>query len=99
MPLAISRSLVLTIDQRQRLESLTRAHSTPQTLVFRCHLMLRAAASDRPTDRQIAAEMYCSRRTVGLWRKRFLAHGIAGLQDAPRWESHGAFPPRRRLML
>jgi hypothetical protein len=93
MPLALSRSLVLTIGQKRRLQSLTRAHSTPQALVFRCRLILRAAEPDRPTDLQIAAEMSCSRRTVGLWRKRFLAHGIAGLQDAPRSGKPRRFSP------
>jgi hypothetical protein len=93
MPLAISRSLVLTIDQRHRLESLTRAHSTPQILVFRCRLILRAAAPERPTNLQIAAEMGCSRHTVGLWRRRFLKHGIAGLQDAPRAGRPRSFSP------
>src|SRR5271170_1036295 len=84
MPLALSRSLVLTTDQKLRLQSLTRAHSSPQALVFRCRLILRAGASDRPTDMRIAAEMYCSRRTVGLWRKRFLAQDSAMLEDAPK---------------
>jgi hypothetical protein len=93
MPLALSRSLVLTTDQKLRLQSLTRAHSTPQVLVFRCRLILRAGAPDRPTDMLIAAEMDCSRRTVGLWRKRFLAHGIAGLQDAPRSGKPRRFSP------
>ena len=93
MPLALSRSLVLTTDQKLRLQSLTRAHSTPQALVFRCRLILRAGAPDRPTDMRVAAELYCSRRTVGLWRKRFLAHGIAGLQDAPRSGKPRRFSP------
>jgi len=45
----------------------------------------------------IAAEMDCSRRTVGLWRKRFLADGIAGLQDAPRSVNRGDFPPSAQV--
>jgi len=49
MPLALSRSLVLTTGQKLRLQGLTRAHSTPQALVFRCRLILRAGARDRPT--------------------------------------------------
>ena len=93
MPLALSRSLVLTTDQKRRLQSLTRAHTTPQALVFRCRLILRAGAPDRPTDMLIAAETGCSRRTVGLWRKRFLTHGIAGLQDAPRSGKPRRFSP------
>jgi len=93
MSLALSRSLVLSSDQKLRLQSLTRAHSTPQALVFRCRLILRAGALDRPTDMLIAAEMECSRRTVGLWRKRFLTHGIAGLLDAPRSGRPRRFSP------
>jgi transposase len=28
--------------------------------------------------------MGCDRHTVGLWRARFVEHGLPGLQDAPR---------------
>jgi transposase len=33
---------------------------------------------------QVATELGCERHTVGRWRQRYLAHGLAGLQDAPR---------------
>ena len=54
-----------------------------------------AADPAAPADLQIAAELDCDRHTVGQWRKRFLAQGLAGLQDAPRSGRPRSFPPRR----
>ena len=84
MPVPFACPVRLTNDERQRLESLARAHSTPQALAFRCRLILRAAAPDAPPNLRVAADMHCHRQTVGLWRTRYLEHGLAGLQDALR---------------
>lgn len=86
--------VVLTPELHEQLQALVRARSTPQALVFRCRLILRAAA-DRPSNRQIAAELACDRHTVGQWRERFVAGGLAGLQDAPRSGRPRSFSPRR----
>jgi Winged helix-turn helix len=84
MPVPITCPVSLPSEEHARLESLVRAHSTPQALAFRCRLILRTAAPDRPSNRQVATEMACERHTVGRWRQRYLAHGLNGLQDAPR---------------
>jgi transposase len=84
MPVPFACPLRLTDDERQSLESLARAHSTPQALAFRCRLILRTAESDTPPNLRVAADMHCHRQTVRLWRTRYLEHGLAGLQDAPR---------------
>jgi Helix-turn-helix domain len=84
MPFPFAETVALTDLQRAQLESLVRAGSTPQALVFRCRLILRAADGDHPTNLQIAAEFDCNRHTVGMWRNRYLSQGLAGLQDAPR---------------
>ena len=84
MPVPFACPLRLTDDERQGLESLVRAHSTPQALAFRCRLILRAAAPEAPPNLRVAADMHCHRQTVRLWRTRYLNHGLAGLQDAPR---------------
>ena len=55
-----------------QLESLVRAGSTPQALVFRCRLIFRAADRDHPTNLQIAAEFDCNRHTVAGRRNRYL---------------------------
>jgi transposase len=90
MPLPFAAEVSLTDEQRQQLEKLARAASTPQSLAFRARVVLRAAAADRPPNLQIAAEFGCSRHTAGKWRDRFLDDGLSGLQDAPR----SGRPPR-----
>jgi transposase len=93
MPRPISESIHLSDPQRAQLEALVRAGSTPQALVFRCRLILRIAAQDEPTNLEIAAEFGCDRHTAGLWRKRYLQNGLAGLQDAPRPGRPRSFSP------
>jgi putative transposase len=84
MPVPRAPQVSLADDEQCRLESLVRAHSTPQALSFRCQLILRAAAPDCPSNLQVAQELHCNRHTVGRWRSRYLEHGLCGLQDAPR---------------
>ena len=93
MPMPFSGDVVLIELERTRLETLVRAGSTPQALVFRCRLILRIAAADQPTNLEVAAEFRCDRHTVGIWRNRYLAHGVAGLQDAPRSGRPRSFSP------
>jgi hypothetical protein len=94
MPVPIACPVSLSPDEHARLEALVRAHSTPQALVFRCRLVLRTAAPDRPSNLRVATEMDCERPTVGRWRHRYLAHGLKGLQDAPRSGRPQRFSPR-----
>jgi putative transposase len=84
MPVPLAPPVTLTHDEESRLESIVRAHSTPQALAFRCQVILRAAAPDHPSNLQVANELQCNRHTVGRWRHRYLAQGLHGLQDAPR---------------
>lgn len=93
MPVPLARPVSLTPDEHTQLESLVRAHSTPQALAFRCRLILRSAAPDRPSHVQVATELDCERHTVGRWRHRYLRHGLNGLQDAPRSGRPRRFSP------
>ncbi len=95
MPVPRAPQVTLAGDEQSRLESIVRAHSTPQALAFRCQLILRAAAPDRPSNLQVASELHCNRHTAGRWRSRYLAQGLSGLQDAPRPGRPRRFPPRR----
>ena len=90
------RKVVLLPLQREKLQVLVRASSTPQVLACRARLILRAADEDAPSNLTIAAELGVDRDTVGLWRNRFLEHGVSGLQDAPRSGRPRSFSPRRR---
>jgi hypothetical protein len=93
MPRPISEGVHLSEPDRAGLEALVRAGSTPQALVFRCRLILRIADDDQPTNLQIAAEFGCDRHTAGLWRNRYLQHGLVGLQDARRSGRPRSFSP------
>ena len=84
MPMPVALPITLAHDAQSRLESIVRAHSTPQAFAFRCQVILPAAAPDHPTNLQVANELQCNRHTVGRWRSRYLAQGLHGLQDAPR---------------
>jgi len=94
MPRPFGSQVVLGPEVRKQLQTLVRAHSTPQTLAFRCRLILRAADDDQPTNQQIAGDLDCDRHTVGQWRERFVAAGLGGLQDAPRSGRPRSFSPR-----
>ena len=84
MPVPRAPQVSLADDEQRHLASIVRAHSTPQALSFRCQVILRAAAADRPSNLQGAQELECDRHTVGRWRSRYLVHGLSGLQDVPR---------------
>ena len=84
MPTPIAPRIILSQNARTDLQAVARAHSTPQSLALRAHIVLRAAAPERPTNLQIGHELGCSNLTVGKWRRRYLALGFPGLQDAMR---------------
>ncbi len=95
MPRPFGSTVALPDETRDQLEALVRARSTPQALAVRCHIVLRAAGDDRPSNQEIAAELGCNRHTVGQWRERFVAHGLEGLQDLPRSGRPRSFSPLR----
>jgi hypothetical protein len=95
MPRPFGSLVALSDQDRRQLQTLAQARATPQALAFRCRLIFRAAQDDQPTNQHIAAELHCNRHTVGLWRERFVAAGLAGLQDAPRSGRPRTFSPRR----
>ncbi|MGA9117783.1 MAG: IS630 family transposase [Bacteroidota bacterium] len=73
------RPLVLSKEARQDLDALARSRTLPHALVVRAQLVLRAAAGESNTA--IAALLRLTRPTVGIWRQRYLEHGIQGLHD------------------
>ena len=99
MPTPIAPRIILAQDARAELQTLARAHTTPQSLAVRARLVLRAAALDQPTNRQISRELGCSNLTVGKWRRRYLALGLPGLQDAPRSGRPRTIAPPTRVQV
>ena len=57
MPRPFACVVELQAELRAQLEALVRARSTPQALVLRCRIVLRAAQDDNPSNQDIAAEL------------------------------------------
>jgi len=92
--------------EQQQLQALVRAGKTPQQLVLRATIILRAQADI--ANQQIADEVGTSRNLVQKWRKRFALYEppplaaeeevdpvarLAALQDLPRSGRPPAFSP------
>ena len=79
----VAKVITVTAEERASLTKGACGRSTPARLVLRAKIVL-AAAVGRRND-EIAADLGCTRRTVGTWRNRFAADRLAGIeQDAPR---------------
>ena len=75
-------SMSLSASERRNLESLARAEKTGHARARRARI-LRAAASGMD-NKTIGLEVGAEANTVGKWRRRFAAHRVDGLLDAPR---------------
>lgn len=76
-------AIVLTPEEQATLQTWSRARTLPARLVQRARIVRMAAEGSQ--SQAIAAELGTSRPTVQLWRQRFLALRLAGLEkDAPR---------------
>jgi transposase len=84
MPTPMAPHIILSQNARADLQAIARAQSTPQSLALRARIVLRAAELDRPSNRNIGHALGCANLTVGKWRRRYLALGLSGLQDALR---------------
>jgi len=75
-------ALVLTADERQRLESLAhRSRSAPQA-ARRARIIL--ACADGADGKVVARRLHLTPGTVSKWRGRFIKHRLDGLYDEPR---------------
>ena len=86
----VAVQVVLSVEEREELERLAAGRRLPARVVERAGIVLLAAEGKQ--DREIARVFGVSRRTVSLWRHRFVEMRIPGiLKDAPR--------PGRRLRI
>ena len=78
-----AQAITLTDEERTTLVKWARGRSVETRRMQRAKIVLAAAAGAE--NQAIAAELGCTRRTVGTWRKRFVAARLAGIErDAPR---------------
>ena len=71
--------LVLSQDDQEQLERWLAALGTPQQVALRCRIVLGISAGK--AEVVVAAENGMNRKTVRLWRARFLAQGLQGLWE------------------
>ncbi|MBV9602604.1 MAG: IS630 family transposase [Chloroflexi bacterium] len=75
-------NLELTPEDRATLERWTTRRKTAHGLATRAEIVLRC--SDGCSNSQVARELRLTNATVGKWRSRFAAGGVAALLDEPR---------------
>jgi transposase len=79
----VAASIVLSPEERAELEKLARGRKVAVRVAERARIVLLAAEGKQ--NREIAEISGATRRTVGVWRRRFAEKRIAGiLKDAPR---------------
>lgn len=74
--------LKLNAEQTCQLQRLIKAPATAQKIVRRARIVW-LAAQGRDNE-EISGELETSHVTVGLWRRRFVEFGLAGLEESPR---------------
>lgn len=74
--------IVLTDDERQKLQFWSRRYTSSHALAQRAQIILFCA--DGVPNRDVALRMRTSQQTVSKWRKRFGAKRLEGLADEPR---------------
>ena len=77
------RPLIVTEEERERLESLAHRARSQALLARRARVIL-ACAEGLDQDQTVAKKLRCSLGMVGKWRSRFLKARLEGLYDEPR---------------
>jgi transposase len=91
MPRKSPYAIVLTKDERQRLERMAGKYTSPYFTVVRAKAVL--LAMQGMDNKEIAERLQLPRQVVSKWRKRFLEERLAGLQDRPRSGRPPSFSP------
>jgi transposase len=78
----VAVALSCSVEQRTELMNLARSRTAEARLVERAKIIL--ACLDGKRNDEVSHELGVRPNTVGLWRKRFAARGMAGLRDQPR---------------
>jgi len=94
MPRKSPFSVVLTDEERQRLEAAARQYTSPYCDVIRAKIIL-LAAEDLSND-VISSRLDTPRQIVSKWRKRFSLARLPGLDDEPRGGRKARFSPLSR---
>jgi putative transposase len=96
MPLLAADPVIVSPEQREALEELVRAHSTPQQLALRARMILHAAHNI--SVRESARELDIWPKTVRRWRRRW-REGARGSRYPSGWLMRRVQAHRRHTRL
>jgi transposase len=71
--------LALSEDQERQIQQWLVALGTPQQVALRCRIVLAAGRGE--SEASIAAKLDVNRKTVRLWRERFIQDGLESLWE------------------
>src|SRR6188768_3870248 len=75
-------ALILTDDERRRLDSLAHRSRSAPHIARRARIIL--ACADSIDSKVVARRLHVTPGTVCKWRGRFITHRLDGLYDEPR---------------
>src|SRR5579863_2747822 len=76
------QELMVSEPQRVELKRLARQSRQSRSVAFRARIILDCASGR--SNAAVATRLHTTGFTVGFWRNRFIAEGVAGLGDEPR---------------
>lgn len=91
MPRHSPYRIILTHDEKGKLESMARRYTSQYYQVVRAKAILLAAQGLE--NKEISERLDLPRQIVSKWRKRFFEQRLAGLEDRPRRGRPRTFPP------
>lgn len=91
MPRKSPFTILLTADEKLRLQEIARKYTSPYCDVMRAKIVLLSA--EGLSNQEIGQRLDLPRQIVSKWRKRFFDQRLAGLQERPRRGRPGAFSP------
>ena len=94
MPRRSPYTILLSEDEKARLESIAQKYTAPYFSVVRAKIVL-LAAQELSND-QISAKLDMPRQIVSKWRKRFFEKRLEGLSDHSRSGRPARFSPQNR---
>lgn len=87
------QALKISEIEERELRRRAAQYTRPYREVIRAKIVL--LAGEGLADAEIAGRLDCTDRMVAKWRKRFVAEGLAGLDERPRPGRPRSFSPRR----
>ena len=91
MPRKSPYRVILTTDEKRRLQTIARRYTSQYRDVMRAKIVLLAA--EGLSNKEIGQRLDLPRQIVSKWRKRFFDRRMAGLQERPRQGRPSAFSP------